>query len=338
MTPQQRVIRAVEFGGPDRVPVHRYIFPGAFYRHGQKLVDFLNQLPDDFGVGQVQMPPPPRDTNGSIRQWRDDWGSVWRGLKGYTSGEVVQPALDTWDKWPDYQFPPLPHFDNLKQRIEATNHKYYTFGCGGTLFEQMQWIRGPANLYMDLAENNDEVNELADRLVDYWTEGITGSLQAGADGCYFSDDWGAQHAMLIGPQTWREFFKPRYKRMFDAVHNSGGHVWFHTDGYTWDILDDFIEIGIDVLNPQHHIMGNERVAQRIAGRICLRSDLDRQHIIPHGTKEEIEDHVKEIIALFGNYDGGLILHGEIGPDVPFENIKVMYQAFEEYGNYPLNCL
>ena len=337
MTARERVIRAIEFSGPDQIPIHHYIMPGAFRHHGQKLVDLLNSVHDDFGVTPFEIPPEP---DYEQTEHRDEWGVVWKWLKrvGYSAGEVKEPALPTWDKLAEYEFPPLPEFDDLKQRIEATNHRYYTFGYGRNLFEQMQWIRGPANLYIDIAENNDEVNELADRLVDYHSEEVTRSLQAGADGCYFGDDWGAQHAMLISPHTWRQFFKPRYKRMFDAVHEGSGHVWFHTDGYTWDILDDFIEIGIDVLNPQHHIMGNEQVAQRIAGRVCLRSDLDRQHIIPHGNPQEIENHVKEIVGLFGNYNGGLILHGEIGPDVPFENIQAMYQAFEKYGRYPLDWL
>ncbi len=337
MTPRQRVTRAIEFAGPDGVPIHHYIMPGTFHRHGEKLLDLLNGIRDDFGATPFEMPPEP---NYEETEHRDAWGVTWQWLQGvgYSIGEVKEPALPTWETWPQYEFPPVPSYDDLKEQIEKTNHKYYTLGHGGSLFEQMQWLRGPANLYLDLAENNDPVNELADRLVDYWIQVIHQALAAGADACSFADDWGAQHALLISPQLWREFFKPRYKRMFDAVHEGGGHVWFHTDGYTWDILDDFIEIGVDVLNPQHHIMGNERVAERIAGRVCLRSDLDRQHIIPHGTPEEIQNHVKEIIALFTNYNGGLILHGEIGPDVPFDNIKAMYQAFEQYGQYPLDCL
>jgi len=179
------------------------------------------------------------------------------------------------------------------------------------------------------------VDALADRLVDYRIQGVARSLQAGADACFFADDWGAQRSLLINPERWRQFFKPRYKRVFEVVKNYGGHVWFHTDGYTWDILDDLIEIGIDVLNPQHHIMGDERVAERIAGKVCLRSDLDRQHVLPHGTREEVEEHVKQIIALFGAFNDGLILHGEIGPDVPFDNVKTMYDTCIEYGRYPL---
>ncbi len=337
MNPRERVIRAVEFGGPDRIPIHRYIMPGAFRRHGQKLIDFLNRTPDDFGVGKLELPPEP---DYQQTESRDEWGVLWQHFKdvGYSMGEVKEPALPTWDAFKNYQFPPLPSFEGLKERIRVTDHNFYVFGSGGSLFEQMQWLRGPANLYVDLAENNDEVNELADRLVEYHIGGIRRSLQAGADACVFGDDWGAQNALLISPELWREFFKPRYRKMFDVVKQYDGHVWFHTDGYTWDILEDFIEIGVDVLNPQHHIMGNRKVADLIAGKVCLRSDLDRQYILPQGTKDEIEHHVKQIVALFGNFKGGLVLHGEVGPDVPFDNIKVMYEAFERFGTYPLDWL
>lgn len=340
MTPRERVLCAISFEGPDRIPVHRYIFPGAFHRHGQKLVDFLNSLPDDFGVGPVTLPERP-EAEGEIEYYTDDWGSKWRRLIGYTTGEVVEPVLSDWSKLPELQFPPLPspeHFEAVRANIERTGHRYFTWGGGGSLFEQLQWIRGPHNLYMDLGEDRAELHELADRLVDYRVEAIRGYLAAGVDGCGFSDDWGAQDVLLISPRQWREFFKPRYKRMFDPILEAGKVVWFHSDGWTLEILEDLIELGVGVLNPQHHCMGNERVAQIIAGRVCLRSDLDRQYIIPFGTQEQIVEHVKEIIRLFGTYNGGLILHGEIGQDVPFENIVCMYEAFAEYGTYPLDWL
>ncbi len=332
------MVRAIEFGGPDRVPVHRYIFPGALRRHGRKLVDFLNHQPDDFGVGKVQMPEDREEDAPPLEHYRDEWGSLWVRLRGYTAGEVKEPALPTWDAFNTYEFPELSSFEGLQERIESTHHQWYTFGYGASLFERMQFIRGPENLYVDLAEDRSEIHELADRLVVYHIEGLKRSLKADVDGCYFGDDWGAQRALLVRPDFWRTFFKPRYRRMFEVVKDAGAHVWFHTDGWTLDIIEDFIEIGVDVLNPQHHIMGDERVAARMAGKICLRSDLDRQYIIPHGTKEEIEEHVKNIVALFGNFNGGLILHGEVGQDVPFENIRTLYGAFGKYGSYPLDWL
>jgi len=337
MTHRERVIRAIEFSGPDKIPIWHYIMPGAYWRHGQKLVDLLNTVRNDFSGSPFEAPREPEE---DVVEYTDEWGIVWKWFKwvGHSMGEAKGPCLPTWDDWEKYEFPSVPSADHIREYIEATNHEYYTEGPGGTLFEQMQFMRGPENLYVDLAENNDEVNELADRLAEYNIAGIIQAMQAGADGCGFADDWGAQDAMLINPALWREFFKPRYKRMFDVVKDFGGYIHFHTDGYIMDILDDLVEIGVDILNPQHNIMGNELVAERIAGRVCVRSDLDCQHVLPHGTPGEVKEHVKETIALFGNHNGGLILHGEIEPDTPFENIKAMYEAFEKYGIYPLDWL
>ncbi len=339
MTSRERVLRAITFTGPDRVPINHAIFPGAWTRHGQALAEIVN-FPDDFGNRPAPPAAPPQEPDGYFEEYQDEWGSVWVRLRGYTAGEVKKPALPTWDKFKEYQFPPNAapaHFDNLKARLE-TSHEYWVNGSGGALFERLQWIRGPENLYFDLAEDREELHELADKLIDHFLADITRSLKAGVDGMQFADDWGSQRALLISPKQWREFFKPRYQRLFEPVKNEGKFIFFHTDGWTLDILEDLHEIGVDVLNPQHWLMGEAELGRRFGGRVCIRSDLDRQHIIPHGTAEEITEHVKQVIAAVGRFNGGLILHGEIGPDVPLENIKAMYAAFREYGEYPLTWL
>lgn len=340
MTSRERVLRAITFTGPDRVPINHAVFPGAFERHGQALVEVLDQYPDDFGNRPLLAAGAAEVARDQREEYRDPWGSVWVRLHGYSVGEVKQPGLPTWDAFPGYQFPPptpQAHFDDLKARLEVS-HDYWVNGSGGALFEQLQWIRGPENLYTDLAEDREELHTLADRLVEYYLASITRYLEAGVDGISFSDDWGSQRALLIHPRQWRSFFKPRYRRLFEPIKEAGKYVFFHTDGWTLDILQDLCEIGVDVLNPQHTLMGEEEISRRLGGRVCFRSDLDRQRIIPHGTPDEITEHVKRVIAAFGRFNGGLILHGEIGPDVPLENVKAMYAAFREYGQYPLQWL
>lgn len=340
MTSRERVIAAIEFKGPDRVPIHHAVFPGALWRHGEKLVKLLNEIyPDDFG-NRFAIPSKP-EGEGLFVRFTDEWGSEWVMKKGYTTGEVKKPALDDWSKWKGYRFPPPPpesHFEALKARIETEKHQRYVLGGGGNLFERMQFLRGTENLFADLAEDREELHELADRLVDYYININYRYLKAGVDGVYFGDDWGGQNRLLISPQKWRSFFKPRYKRLFEPVKDAGKHIFFHTDGWTVDIWDDFIELGVDVLNPQHPLIPRDILEQKLAGRICIRSDLDRQGILPFGTPEQVREHVKDTIALFGRFNGGLILHGEIGPDVPFENIIAMYEAFRDFGVYPLSWL
>lgn len=202
----------------------------------------------------------------------------------------------------------------------------------------MQHLRGPENYFIDLAEENEGVNELADRMVERNVYCIERYVKAGADCIAFGDDWGAQHELLIHPDLWRRFFKPRYARMFQVARDAGVHVWFHTDGWIMEIIEDLIEIGVTVLNPQHPCMGTQRVADVVRGQVCIRTDIDRQWVIPYGTPEQVEAAVKEAIAAFGNHKGGVLLHGEVGPEVPFANIEALYSSFYEYGRYPLEWL
>ena len=113
---------------------------------------------------------------------------------------------------------------------------------------------------------------------------------------------------------------------------------FYTDGWVLEIIEDLIEIGVTVLNPQHACMGTPRVGQIAGGRVCIRTDIDRQWVIPYGTPEEVAAAVKEAIGAFGRFNGGVLLHGEIGPEVPLENIEALYSSFYEYGRYPLTWL
>ena len=345
MTSRERLLAAIEFRGPDRCPIDHYIFPGAFWRHGQMLLDLLEQYPDDFGnVGPLrnaEASPKTDENPNEIIEWTDDWGTVWRRMKGYTSGEVRRPAIPDWDAWKDYEFPPQmtdDEFARVAEDIRRRRETEFIRVSGGGFFQHMQHLRGPASYFIDLAEDNEGVNELADRMVEYNLSSIHRYIELGVDCVAFGDDWGAQSSLLIHPDHWRRFFKPRYARMFEPVRDAGAHVWFHSDGWMLEIIEDLIEIGVTVLNPQHTCMGNDRVAEIVDGRICIRTDIDRQWVIPFGTPEKIEAAVKDAIASFGRHNGGIILHGEVGPDVPYENIEALYSSFYRYGRYPLEWL
>jgi uroporphyrinogen decarboxylase len=345
MTSRERLLAAIGFTGPDRCPIHHYIFPGAIWRHGQRLLDLVERYPDDFGneavLANARASRAEGEDSSDIVEWQDGWGTVWRRLRGYTSGEVHQPAIPDWDAWRTYEFPPHPpdsHFEDFAASVKQRHPQEFVSGSGGGFFQHMQHLRGPSNYYVDLAEDNEGVHELADRMVEYNVYSIERYVQAGADCIMFGDDWGSQDRLLIHPDQWRRFFKHRYRRMFQVARDAGVHVWFHTDGWILEILEDLIEIGVTVLNPQHPCMDTRRVGEIVGGRVCIRTDIDRQWVIPLGTPEQVVEAVKEAIRSFGRFNGGILLHGEVGPDVPFENIEALYSAFYEYGTYPLTWL
>jgi uroporphyrinogen-III decarboxylase len=119
--------------------------------------------------------------------------------------------------------------------------------------------------------------------------------------------------------------------MFDEVRKKGKHVFFHSDGYMIDILPDLIEIGLNAANIQVSLMGIQTIRERFGGKLCIAADVDRQNVLPFGTQSQVKDLVKKIIQGFKGLNGGLILYGEIGPDVSVKNAESMLEALWKYG-------
>ncbi len=263
------------------VPFTHVYFPGALWTHGSEVIELMERHPDDFGNRDFRIPPEPAEV---IEEYADEWGTIWRRSKGYSAGEVMKPALETWDRWREYTFPP----EGRPNSLLDPDRDWYALTGWIDLFERMQFLRGTENLLMDFAEARPELDELADRIVQRNLRLIEGYIRAGADGIWLSDDWGSQDRLLINPTRWREFFKPRYRRMIELIRDAGRHVFFHTCGWTVDIWDDLIELGVNVINPQNTLFERKTLEDKLAGRICVFADADRQRVMPFGTPEEVQ--------------------------------------------------
>ena len=121
--------------------------------------------------------------------------------------------------------------------------------------------------------------------------------------------------------------------MFRKVRQGGMDVWFHSDGVVNEILPDLVEIGVNVINCQVRLVGYDWIAGNLRGKVAFRTDIDRQHVLPFGSPAEVQEEVQRTFEACGTTEGGIIACGEIGPDVPLENIRAMYAAFHEYGVY-----
>ena len=113
---------------------------------------------------------------------------------------------------------------------------------------------------------------------------------------------------MIDPVLWRKYFKPVYKDFVNAVKKRGLNTDFHSDGNVTKILDDLLEIGINVLNVQLSAMDIDVVSDICRGRVCIRTDIDRQHLLQFGSTDDVRNYVRNLIEKFGTKDGGLILY------------------------------
>ncbi len=335
MNSRERVSRAIHFQGPDRPPISNAILPSAQYHYGEALRVITDAVHEDFGWGLL--PDVPKDKLPALYREgtnRDDFGTVWHVSDAGRCGIPVEfPIAENWENYKDYRWPVfdagVPKYRLYSGHMNGTGEDYYARGAWITFFEQMQQLHGFNATLMDLAEDRKEIYQLREDLLRFNMDWLDRWLVGGYQGLHFADDWGSQTGMLISPAKWRSFFKPVYAEMFSKVKAAGLDLWFHSDGNITQILPDLLELGVDVINCQIKVIGLETLKPYV-GKICFRTDLDRQHVLPYGTPAEVKQHIRTLFEALGTSQGGIVACGDVFEDVPLENIAAMYEAFLEF--------
>jgi hypothetical protein len=265
---------------------------------------------------------------------RSEWGYVWENLGDGTLGQPKKPVIPTWDHLDAFEVPTAEgpgRFDGVDDFLRRTADRYRTAEMGITGFNTYAFLRGFQNALLDFMLERDLACTLLDRIFDFESEVIHLVAEHGFDGVHFADDWGTQKALIVSPALWRELFKPRYRRQFEVVHELGMHVWFHCCGNITDILQDFHEIGVDVMNvSQPNAVDLERVAKALRGRQCFMVPVSYQTVSISGTPEAIEEEAKRLYRALGTPEGGFIgyveEYGVMG--MPEVNYRACARAFE----------
>jgi uroporphyrinogen decarboxylase len=335
MTSRERVKRAIRFEKPDLIPIDYWILPATILKYKEKLLNLFKKypkdFPDNFDYQDFSINLPPSHKKG---YFTDAFGCVWRNEYDGFMGQIEEHPLKNLEDIKNYKFPDYDSGEitlkQIKENINKWREKNKYLCCDFIrTFERMHFLRGMENLLIDMAYEKEEFFILLERVVEWNMKHLELVLAEDVDGIWFSDDWGTQNSLLINPETWRKIFKPYYKKMFDLVKKSNKDIFFHSDGYILEIIPDLIEIGADVLNCQIKLLNAKRLSERFGGKITFHTDFDRQNILPYGTKEDIREHIKDAVDNFGKYSGGLILNAEIGPDIPYQNIEILFEEFEK---------
>ena len=141
------------------------------------------------------------------------------------------------------------------------------------------------------------------------------------------DDWGSQKSLLISPAMWEEIFMPMYKEYFSIAKKYGKKTFMHSDGYTLDIIPKLIEIGLDAFNTQIFCMELDKL-EKYRGKITFWGEIDRQHLLPNASVEEISNAVKSVHqSLYQN--GGCIAQCEFGAGAKPENIRMVFETWDK---------
>jgi uroporphyrinogen decarboxylase len=147
---------------------------------------------------------------------------------------------------------------------------------------------------------------------------------------FIADDVGVQSGLMISPKMFRKFVKPSLERFIEQAHRYGQKVMYHTCGAVRRLIPDFIEMGVDILNPiQTSASGMEPAALKrdFGNALCFHGAMDIQTVLSQGTVVQVRDEVRHLCDVLGA-GGGFILAptNNVMPETPLENVIALYQT------------
>jgi hypothetical protein len=332
MSSRELVYQSLEFAAPQRIPRDLWLLPWANSHHPAALQRIQKQYPSDFITAPAVFERDPHTSGDPYQKgtYIDEWGCTFVNLQNGYIGEVRSPMVESWEAWKTVRPPEEAlTFDRIAVNAFCRESDQFVFGgCCPRPFERMQFLRGSQNLYIDLADPPGEFFDLLERVHRFYLKELDCWAKTDVDAITFMDDWGSQKSLLIHPKQWRKIFKPLYREYIDLAHQAGKRIFMHSDGYIFDIYADLIELGLDAINSQLFTMDIEEIGRQFGGKITFWGEMDRQHLLPHGTTEQVRAAVTRVKeSLYTN--GGVIAQCEFGPGARPENVAMVYQAWNE---------
>ncbi len=350
MTKRENLIKAVKRQDPEYVPYYFTMCASqienfkkktgradgdymSYFDMPVRLVDILpSKNPVDFTKYFSELP---EDTT------IDEWGVAHRPgsfghfsrmihpMEGFTSPEQVRdfPLPDILE---DYRW------EGFHERVAKIKEEGFAAMFSAVqIFEPAWYLRGMENLLVDMMTNEEMAEACLERIARVQARLCAKLAEAGIDIIVYGDDVGTQKSLMMSLELWRKFIRPVTERVIKAAKEICADVicYYHSDGVINEIIPELIEIGVDVLNPvQPECMDPVEIKKLYGDRLSFWGTVGTQTTMPFGTREDVENNVKQMIETVGK-GGGLVLAPThlLEPEVPWENILAFVDAVKKYG-------
>lgn len=325
MSPKERVQRAIKFRGPDQVPI-------VFWNRDQTEGDVM--------LYHLSLGAP---GEGSVNAWDwsvNEWGYRLEKMGDGTMGHPIAPFYRERPRAEEILVPDLREenrFSAVPEFSKACGDRYRLASYDLSGFTTYTLLRGFENAMQDFLLDPEGFAVLMHRIVEFECDLMRMAARHGFDGIHFADDWGTQTGLMISPGLWRKLFKPYYARQFKLAHELGLHTWYHCCGEFLPIMEDFHEIGVDVLNiSQPNVNDMAEVGLRLRGRQCFMVPISYQTVSIQGTPEEIHAEAQRLYDLLAVNEGGFIgyveEYGVMGMSA--DNYRACGEAFQRLAKNP----
>ncbi len=276
--------------------------------------------------------------------WMDWWG-MRKKMVGVFE-EVVAPPLADAQTVADVEGYDWPHpdwfdYEGMRPTCAALSEYALVIRDPGPyatcVLRLAMFLRGMEQFMIDLAMNPALAQAIIAHVEAFYLEldrRILESVGDLTDIYFIADDVGVQNGLMISPRMFRRFVKPSLTRFIEQAHRYGQKVMYHTCGAVRRLIPDFIEMGVEILNPiQVSADGMEPAALKrdFGDALCFHGALDIQTVLSQGTPDQVRAEVERLCDILGP-GGGFILAptNNVMPETPVENIVTLYETARRY--------
>ncbi len=282
----------------------------------------------------------------------DEWGVQWHKPEGghYYVEHAPFEKEATVQAVERHRWPTGAEVVKTEGLIDTLKRIRKETGCAvsmelrGRVMSMGQFLRGFEDWMVDLAGNEPFVEALLERTTQIQIEAndlVLKQVEGWVDIVYTSDDLGCQNGPLISPDCFNRLFKPHFRRVWEhARRNTSARLMHHCCGSCVRFIADFIELGVQAINPvQVSAAGMDPASLKaeFGKHLTFWGGVDTRSVMPRGTPEDVRREVARRIREMAP-GGGLILAAvhNLQKEVPPRNIVELYRAGRELGRYPIS--
>ena len=261
-------------------------------------------------------------------------------------------SVPTLYEIPDYRYHPLQAMTTVE---EINNYPWTDMGeayrykdvarqvkefqdrgypvCGEmyqTIFETAWLMRDMQSFLLDLMLHEEIAHSICENLTRVRIKQARLFAEAGVDIIRLGDDVVSQQGLMMSKETYGIFFKPRVQRIVQAAKevNPDIIIFMHCCGKVEEVIDDFIEAGVEVLNPlQPECNDLKWIQEKYSNKLSFWGGIGLQSTMHHGTPEEVAAKVREVNSIFGKENGFVVAPAHIlDPSIPWDNIQAFIQT------------
>lgn len=340
MTSEERVIRALQRREPDRVPTFEWDINR---RVGRALTgsDDPLEIVERLDLDGIAVRPDYEKKAAGPDTFVDEWGIRRRATGELIAMVTASPIRELADQ-AGYRFPDpgAPHrFAALERAARRFGGRRAVVLSVRDVFSDIRDLVGYENALVGLLAGREHFARLLDRAMAYNRAlARIARERLGVGIIATGDDVADSRGLIMGPQVYFELLAPRFREVVRGFKDLGYTCIKHSDGDVRDLLDHWIESGVDCIDPIDPSAGLDigAIKSRYGGRVCLKGNIDCQRTLVSGSEEEVRAEVRDCIRRAGR-GGGLILSSSntIHSGVRPENYRAMLEALRRYGRYPL---